>query len=183
MDKRVFYFQNGTCNFLRLGNPDVFEFRIFKVFFKEYFTKGKKSFFFSWKFNLSVCRWNSELSAQMSAGTGANKGLKYVDSHRTIAVWIFVCFWNEPLTKETVWWKASKRLGQWWCGGKMSPEDLCPAHTKINLAWFDVQGSHSSLPPIIWWHSRRIPQMGLKGSPVMTWLRKVPLVSPLLRVQ
>lgn len=33
MDKQVFYFQNGSCNFLRLGNPDVFEFRIYKDLF------------------------------------------------------------------------------------------------------------------------------------------------------
>lgn len=33
MDKHVFYFQNGSCNFLRLGNPDGFEFRIYQDLF------------------------------------------------------------------------------------------------------------------------------------------------------
>lgn len=33
MGKHVFYFQNGSCNFLRLGNPDGFEFRIYQDLF------------------------------------------------------------------------------------------------------------------------------------------------------
>lgn len=49
MDKHVFYFQNGSCNFLRLGNPDVFEFRKYKdLFFKSVSVKvGGGAFLFS----------------------------------------------------------------------------------------------------------------------------------------
>lgn len=33
MDKHDFYFQDGSCNFLRLGNADGFEFRMYKDLF------------------------------------------------------------------------------------------------------------------------------------------------------
>lgn len=49
MGKHVFYFQDGSCNFLRLGNPDVFEFRIYKdLFLKSISVKargGRVSFY------------------------------------------------------------------------------------------------------------------------------------------
>ena len=58
MDKHVFYFQNGSCNFLRLGNPDVFEFRIYKdLFLKSISVEvGGGVFLFSSKFNLCALR-------------------------------------------------------------------------------------------------------------------------------
>lgn len=109
MDKHVFYFQNGSCNFLGPGNPDVFEFRIYKDLFLKSISVnvGGGGAFIQFKVYLLCFQMTEMLTGSRESG-----GLKYADSHRSMATEsLSASQMSSPLRNATIpSWKKYRML-------------------------------------------------------------------------
>lgn len=127
MDKHVFYFQNGSCNFLGLGNPDVFEFRIYKDLFLKSISVnvGGGGAFIQFK-----VWFLSFQMTEMLTGSRESDGLKYADSQVAMAMGrLSASQMSSPLGNGTIpSWKKCRMPKAW----KQDPD---PKIKPCLMAW------------------------------------------------